>query len=98
MSSKLRESLKEILEIVSPISTGDDDDPVERVAKIAEAALAEPIRNCDIGTAEEQYKRFRDMCFNTNCEGLVKHNTLSEYAFKWAQMPYKKEVSNDKNN
>lgn len=53
-----------------------------------DAALAEPVRNCEVGTAEEQYERFRDMCFKTNCEGLVKHNILSEYAFKWSQMPY----------
>ena len=55
----------------------------------ARTALAAPARNCDVGTTEEQYKRFRDYCFRKRCESLITPNTLgSEVAFAWAQMPY----------
>lgn len=60
----------------------------------AKAALAEPLRNCDIGTAEEQVKRFRSYCDSKVCkrrecascgyEELFHHKC----ALKWAQMPY----------
>ena len=39
-----RDALKLILEVCEPISTGDLDDPVERVCKIAEKSLAVPYR------------------------------------------------------
>lgn len=45
-------------------------------------------RNCDVGTAEEQYARFSDWCRTKNCPSISKWNTLSETAFRWAQSPY----------
>lgn len=62
-----------------------------RLLEIMDAALLEqPVRNCEVGTAEEQYKRFRDYCYSKRCESLITPNTLgSEVAFAWAQMPYK---------
>lgn len=39
-----RDALKLILEICEPISTGDIDDPVERVCRIAEKSLDVPYR------------------------------------------------------
>jgi hypothetical protein len=107
MSDKLREALKIARRFVyaSTQTTGRDLLVNDRCGKPyiltpqyalgeIDAALAKPLRNCDIGTAKEQYERFRDMCFKTNCEALVKYNTLSEYAFEWAQTPYESEVNN----
>lgn len=97
MSSKLREALNEILEIASPISTGDDDDPVERIAQIAEAALAEPLRNCEVGTAEELSERFSEFCTPLKCAEcpLNKSATTSgDCGVRWSQMPYESEVKN----
>jgi len=37
-----RAALKAILEMCEPISTGDDDDPVERVCRVAEKSLEVP--------------------------------------------------------
>lgn len=97
MSGKIREALNEILEIASPISTGDDDDPVERIAQIAEAALAEPVRNCEVGTAEEQSKRFKSYCDSKVCKRRVCHSYGYEVLFHhecfaiWSQMPYESE-------
>lgn len=74
------------------------------VAKISDAianagvVLSEPPRNCDIGTAEEQERRFRKYCdsnYNPNdvdaecwrCP-LFKHRSSCEFA--WGQMSYEK--------
>ena len=51
------------------------------------AGVAAP-RNCDVGTAEEQYARFSDWCRTKNCPSITKWNTISETAFRWAQSPY----------
>lgn len=65
--------------------------------KIAKAALAEPLRNCDIGTKEEQSDRFENFCNSyERCSYCpVKslwnfdsaHNPSCEVL--WLQMPYK---------
>ena len=58
------------------------------------SALAEPPRQCDVGNAKEQYKRFYEMCFNRSC-------TLCHYKFyegcsrdqcfaRWEQTLYEK--------
>lgn len=69
---------------------GEGPDPAfDKIKELLSAALAAPPRNCDVGTAEEQYDRFREYCFSKRCESLIKKTTLgSEVAFAWAQMPY----------
>ena len=62
----------------------------------AKAALAAPPRNCEVGTAEEQSKRFHSYCLehNSACDvdmeccrcPLEKVKARCELA--WAQMPY----------
>lgn len=60
-------------------------------------ALAEPVRNCDVGTAEEQEKRFHDFCRARHLPRIeesrycaykcpLEGDTCCELA--WAQMPY----------
>lgn len=68
-----------------------------RLIEIIEAALAEPVKNCDVGTAEEQEKRFHDFC---RARHLPRMEVSSYCAYKcplegdtccelqWAQMPY----------
>ena len=43
----------------------DSDDPIEaaRVARAMRAYEGKP-RNCDVGTAEEQWKRFNEFCIS----------------------------------
>ena len=66
-------------------------------------ALASPLRNCDVGTAEEQTERFKQLCRKyrrgpgprANCKGCPV-STESQHVgctFAWAQMPYEKEGS-----
>ena len=62
--------------------------------RIAKEALALPRRNCDVGTAEEQYERHKKLCSRA-CLSCPVHK---EFDFRkalswscqlvWAQMPY----------
>ena len=59
---------------------------------IANAALSEPIRNCDVGTAEEQAERFDYFCYNHRSreKGCGDCPLLDggPCELAWAQMPY----------
>ena len=65
--------------------------------KDARAALPSPPRNCDVGTAEEQAKRFKSFC-KTHLSGIrsicspkcpcVCCRSMFHCLTKWAQMPY----------
>lgn len=55
---------------------------IDQIREWAEAALSEPRRNCDVGTADEQAERFVDfahLCFQSE---------VVRCAMNWAQMPY----------
>lgn len=75
----------------------DSDNPVEaaRVAAAMRAYKGEP-RNCDVGTAEEQQKRFVTFCnshwnihkFDDNCKGCPVEDRSGACEFAWAQIPY----------
>jgi hypothetical protein len=60
----------------------------------ARAALAEPPRNCDVGTAEEQQARHCAWCRKHGIDGDNKVNcahpdtSCDLCALRWAQMPY----------
>lgn len=63
---------------------------------LIDAALSKPPRQCDVGTAEEQAKRFNDFCTMKGCRfGGDKANKCpldpDACEFAWAQMPYEKE-------
>ena len=52
--------------------------------------LKKSLRNCDIGTAEEQIARFNKFCFPIKCSECQLHTDedLHDCIFRWAQMPY----------
>ena len=59
----------------------------------AKAALAAPVKNCEVGTAKEQVKRWRRFCNSmTTCGECPCHKSYSEVVTdcfsRWAQMPY----------
>ena len=66
--------------------------------RMVESALAEPRRNCDVGTPEEQAERFHRQCFEHHTGRCSPHcrtlpaKTRQECALKWAQMPYESEM------
>ena len=73
-NNKLREALAGLLDVMHDM--GIDEDTVAIAVeskhccmhskehldaiKKAKAALAEPVKNCEVGTAEEQWKRYSD--------------------------------------
>lgn len=90
MSSKLREALEKVKERVGYFYTKHyiGFERYNELFDICSEALAEPLRNCDVGTPEEQKKRLLQEVDN----GKVKlEGTITEIIFKWSQMPYKKE-------
>ena len=64
----------------------------------AKAAIAIPLRNCDVGTAYEQSVRMARFCKKQYekrddvaahiCSACKFHNSESDCVFEWAQMPY----------
>ena len=96
MSSKQREALSDACYAMFNFLKTHYGSCYEEMANAldkAKAALAEPIRNCDVGTAEEQYARVRAFCKRhkvglrcVDCpvNGIFPKNC----ALIWAQMPY----------
>ena len=69
-------------------------DGVDKLRGMVVQALAAPPRQCDVGTAEEQQKRFVAFCHNRPCHScevrkLYKKCGFPVCALAWAQMPYK---------
>ena len=105
MSSKLREALNQLLGLIDNeilvFSNGLDPSEVSNAQyqiDKADEALAEPVRNCDVGTAEEQLDRYGLFCQNKCpvCENRHSCHICGErYRMKcmvaWSQMPYEEE-------
>ena len=71
------------------------------IKQAVNAALSKPPRNCDVGTAEEQSRRFDNVCsfrFTGNCAGCQNPlddsaaNGVGDCALFWAQMPYERGI------
>lgn len=70
-----------------------------KLCDMLKSALAEPLRNCDVGTADEQAKRFEEFCMGHHrkmignkiptgpCECPCYEGNSCNY-FVWAQMPH----------
>jgi hypothetical protein len=86
-----------------PYSWGGDKmpfTPSELGAIITRAVelLGKPLRNCDVGTAEEQFDRQDKYCMLQDCHkcytGDAAYECTKCYA-KWSQEPYKKGDTNE---
>jgi hypothetical protein len=113
MSSKMRDVIESLLELLDDFGINEEivsisnENIVHReslktertlaVLRKAKSALAEPLRNCDVGTAEEQELRFMDFCDAYNDVPCTKCPVCRSTCCKlaWAQMPYESEVSDD---
>lgn len=63
------------------------------IIRMRNALSANPIRNCDVGSPEEQFERWWAFCgqFDEDCTGCPYGgcNRTMAYCFaKWGQMPY----------
>ena len=94
-NNKLREALTKILNLTNSLDENCAVDPVE-IRDIARAALAEPVKNCEVGAAEEQTEKFNQFCQShrnsdlPKCAGCPLEDIPdgTGCAQAWAQMPY----------
>lgn len=89
-SAKMREALEQIHELLSIGGKPDTSMCIryEAAYKIAEEALSAPPRNCDVGTEEEQNKRFLEFCTSMDCKRYCPLFKADSCELAWAQMPY----------
>lgn len=103
-AAKLREVCEKMLDLLTAEGFEDGGMSIELDEKQVimwrnrfRAALAEPLRNCDVGTAEEQSVRMaefcRAQCKKTDgvrlCSGCRFFELAgTECPFAWAQLPY----------
>ena len=95
MSSKLREALSDACYAMFNFlktQNGGYEEMAKALDK-AKAALAAPPRNCDVGTDEEQLRRYEDLCDRHTCGSMCSLTGCPMYEydcspFSWGQMPY----------
>ena len=105
-NNKQREALGKILWCLEWMFNNTDDKSVQshlvEPIALAKAALAETVKNCEVGTAEEQRKRFNEFCDEHSWDEVDgAHCSLSCPLYhgdgarcdelEWAQMPYEAE-------
>ena len=94
-NNKLRKALTKILNLTNSLDENCGVDPVE-IRDIARAALAEPVKNFEVGTMEEQQARHCAWCRKHGIDGDNKVNcahpdmSCGLCTLRWAQMPYEK--------
>lgn len=103
MSSKVRKELRNLLRAIEDYHENSIQyvgktimDVLGQHINAAYTALAEPLRNCDIGTADEQEDRFADFCRKHEC--TMNCPIKKKWSFRcghkpscgvlWSQMPY----------
>lgn len=96
MKTKAREALEAAYSLLSNIDFDEDSDLDDMAAPVVQKigqALAEPIRNCDVGTIDEQTNRFAEFCLSQRCNDcpLKVADMIGECGIRWAQIPYEKE-------
>ena len=107
-AEKMREACENIAEYAKTAACHieDIDDAhllsyLNQIERWAESAISSPPRNCDVGTAEEQAARFDAQCRKhmgcLTCPFRAKDGGVHSLCdFAWSQMPYEKEVRNEK--
>lgn len=91
MDNKTIEAIKDVVDQIE-MEYGENSE-----TKIIKHFLSQPLRNCDVGTAEEQYQRWDKYCNSsgTECDkcGLncnVRFDLTAKCFACWSQMPYEK--------
>ena len=92
---KMREACANIAEYAKSAQCHTEDAHVlgylRQMENWAQAALAIPRRQCDVGTAEEQAERFKRFCGQFACPECTltgKSGRMFLCYAQWAQMPY----------
>lgn len=98
MSSKAREALSEIIDLIDKWRTDGvmEHWQYSQLFDVADNALAEPLKNCEVGTDLEQAKRLRNICIKyramigtcLNCPIFKPGDSSCDCFARWSQMPY----------
>ena len=62
----------------------------------AKNALAAPARNCDVGTKEEQHKRFKEFCEERDCHKCPFYG-IADCPIEWLNAPFAPEKEKEDN-
>lgn len=105
MNNKLREAVVEIIDYLEPIRKWTMPSKenrtrlttlfavVDTVYTKAKNALAEPVKNCEVGTVDDWLARFSvvcERCSGSDCDHrLFKDEEVFDCFARWLQMPYK---------
>ena len=95
----MREALEALLNLAYEVEDANSDVgaprtsmPTKFVIDTVKTALAARPRNCDVGTVDEQAKRYMNFCRNhtkcTECPCASRTQSNSKCEFEWSQMPY----------
>ena len=95
-NNKLREALDDIID---KIDTWRSEGSMEhwqysQLFDIADAALAEPVKNYEVGTVAQQAKRLEEyceseeVCKRKRCKSRAKALCIERCALAWAQLPF----------
>jgi hypothetical protein len=97
MSSKQREALSGILELIDKWRTDGvmEHWQYSQLFDVADNALAEPLKNCEVGTVREQDLRFDDFCGSHKCEKCPLRKVMVSCSLAWAHMPYEEGESDE---
>ena len=96
-NNELREALKEIGHLVEQIHFLYSDYPSEihEIARKVNATLAEPVKNYEVGSPEEQLARFKKFCARFDCcdcpvrkKWNFKPTGDESCLLLWTSMPY----------
>ena len=91
-NNKLREALEYVIQWREDCIDEEGADNVDDMMAVVNAALAEPIRNCDVGTADEQLPRFVAAWESANRSFIDRRSMMLLSVFsRWVQLPYKAE-------
>lgn len=95
--AKLREAYEFAEEFLRDYGT--DWELHNKLCDMLKSALAEPLRNCDVGTVQEQRERFDNFCKKGDLGVYCAYDCPCRQSFDcklaWAQMPYE---ANEKGN
>lgn len=117
MSSKIREAVSRLVREIEDgmlvdVSSKFECDLAKTLLDDVKSVLAEPLKNCEVGTVEEQTERFRKFCLahthkngtdfrcHKNCpaKNYIGGWGIPYCQVRWGQMPYKSEVKNGQTN
>ena len=109
MSSKLREAVSRLVREIEDgmlveLSSKFEHDLAKSLLADVKSALVEPVRNCDVGSEQEQQDRFREFCRHYESKGecgigryeaacpAFQGGRNPDCSLWWSQMPYESGV------